>query len=715
MPDARSAIENLRTGTVDLVILDRMPGTERGVGLLEQIRSSHPEIPVILATGVRPPEDVTVPVLMKPWSAEDLRAIVLETLDKAIGAARDPLLVYTSLTEEQLDRARRVLGKLQNPKGLEEVVVELGYITRAELERVVRLRRSRLGLVELLLEDGHMTEAQAAAYREERERRPDADDFELLVESERIDEEAFLRALAVKHGFPYTEPSPYAVDHRQLGKTTLRYLNRQVALPVRIEDETLQVIVSRPLDHRLRSELERLFGMPIRIHACCGEKILDALKVLDRIRGNGSAEIVSLEYRMAEGAAAAEDAGEEAVQIVDHLLLRAIQVGASDLHVEPRQDGMRVRTRIDGRLRHLTDLPRESMLRVVSRIKVLAGLDIAERRLHQDGKFLVVTARGEVDIRVSSYGSIYGENLVLRLLDRNRGLIPLSGLGFAPRVEALVDEVILPRASGLVLVTGPTGSGKTTSMYSLLQHDLSPDEKVISAEDPVEYVLEGTIQCSVNEKTGPTFADSLRAMVRQDPDTIVVGEIRDPQTASMAFESALTGHKVFSTFHTENSVSAVIRLLEMGIEPFLIASTLSAVVSQRLVRKLCPGCAVPARPLRRQLRFLGLDRRDLEDVETLEGRGCSDCGETGFAGRIGVFEILIPDDDLRAAVLSKSSVSELDRLARRTPHFMSLQEDGLLKVSQGKTTLSELVTNVPPDPASRPLKDLRVVAGVRRQ
>ena len=350
---------------------------------------------------------------------------------------------------------------------------------------------------------------------------------------------------------------------------------------------------------------------------------------------------------------------------------------------------------------------------MTSRIKVLAGADISERRLHQDGKIFVKADRSEVDIRVSSYVSVHGENLVLRLLDRHRGLVPLDKLGFAPRVEALITDVILPSASGLVLITGPTGSGKTTTLYSLMQHSLDPEEVVISAEDPVEYVIDGVVQCNVNEKVGPTFVDSLRAIVRQDPDTIIVGEIRDEPTVKMAFESALTGHKVFSTFHTENAVAAIIRLLDMGVAPFLVSSTLSAIVAQRLVRRLCAACAAPARPTRQELTFLGMKRSSVIEAETWVGRGCDACHGSGYAGRIGVHEVLVPNDDLREAVLRRAPATELAALARQLPHFLSLQEDGLLKAVQKQTTLGELIGNVPRDLNARPLGDLRSVAGHR--
>ena len=411
---------------------------------------------------------------------------------------------------------------------------------------------------------------------------------------------------------------------------------------------------------------------------------------------------------------AADPGGREIIRAVDEMLLEAITIGASDVHIQPTDDGLRVRARVDGRVRPLMEFSQEMSGRAASRLKVLAGADISERPLHQDGKIFVRTDRSEVDIRVSSYVSVHGENLVLRLLDRNRGLVPLDRLGFAPKVETVITDIILPSASGLVLVTGPTGSGKTTTLYSLVQDSLDPEEIVISAEDPVEFVIDGIVQCNVNEKTGPTFVDSLRAMLRQDPDTIIVGEMRDDRTVKMAFESALTGHKVFSTFHTDNAVSAIIRLLEIGVAPFLVASALSAIVAQRLIRRVCKDCAEEARPTRQELRYLGLQRSSLDGLTFARGRGCARCGETGYRGRLGIHEVLIPGDDFKEAILTRAPARELETLARQTPQFMTLQEDGMLKATHHHTSIGELIANVPRDLDARPLSTLQGIAGVRR-
>jgi type IV pilus assembly protein PilB len=303
----------------------------------------------------------------------------------------------------------------------------------------------------------------------------------------------------------------------------------------------------------------------------------------------------------------------------------------------------------------------------------------------------------------------------MRLLDRQRGLVPLDDLGFETRVLAQVRDLVLRSSSGLVLITGPTGSGKTTTLYSFVDFVNDPSVKTISCEDPVEFVLEGVTQCSVNQKTGPTFAASLKAIVRQDPDNIVVGEVRDSVTAGLAVEAALTGHKVFSTFHTEDSLGAVVRLVDMEVEPFLVASTLSCVVAQRLVRKACERCSVPGEPSREDLRFLGLDRAMLAGSSLVKSPGCPACGGTGFKGRIGIHEVLLPDDDFRDAILRRAPSKELRKLARSLPGFLTLQESGVLRAMNGLTTLSEIVGNAPRDPAPRPPATLREIAGEGRQ
>jgi type IV pilus assembly protein PilB len=624
------------------------------------------------------------------------------------------LLSEYLVTEEQMARARRIGARLQNPKPVGEVLVELGQLPRSEYDRVVRLYRSQLSTFEILREDGALNESALATYEEVKSRDPERTDRDILVGDGLVTEEQYLLAFASKHGIPFIEPEAGLVDASLLSKVSVPYLIRNRVLPFRVADGHLTVIMADPLDNNLVSELEKSYAMPVKTWCATSSSIVQTLETLESLQSGQEQDVTTtLQYYDIEEAAQEDESGEGAIRMVDYLLFQAIRHGASDLHVEPLETRIRVRIRVDGVIRTLTDLPSDLAGRITSRIKVLSAMDIAERRLHQDGRFFVKIEGREVDIRVSSYASTFGETLVLRLLDRRRGLMPLDKLGLEPRILTMVREVALRDSSGLVLVTGPTGSGKTTSMYSFVDYINDDNIKIITAENPVEYILEGTTQCSVREKTGPTFADSLRAIVRQDPDVIVVGEIRDGTTANLAVEAALTGHKVLSTFHTEDAVSAVVRLLDMGIEPFLVSSTLTCIIAQRLVRQICEQCRRPGRHSRKDLRYMGLDVSDLARLPAFEGAGCPECEQTGYRGRIGVYEVLLLNDDFRDAILQRASSKDLRVLARQLRGFLTLHEAGLLKVASGAATLADVANRVPRDPGARPLATLTEAAAMR--
>lgn len=631
-------------------------------------------------------------------------------------AFEDLLLSERLITEDQLVRARRIADRLQNSKSVGEVLVDLGQVTRSEHDRVTRLYRSGLTPAYVLFEDGVLDRTDLARYEAARRDNPSATDREVLLRQDLVTEEQYLRALCEVNDIPYVEPDVSLVDTALLAEVSFPYLLKHHAMPLRVVDGHLNIVMSDPVNTTLIDELERTYGEPVRPCAAITAKIDEALHTLERLRQPGAVEVqTSLQYKGVEELGQDEDEGKGAVAIVDHLLLQAIDAGASDLHIEPLEKKVQARIRVDGVLRHLTDLPGDFAPRILSRVKVLARMDIAERRLHQDGRFFVETDGRDVDIRVSSYASLFGETLVLRFLDRRRGLIPLDNLGFEPMILGMLREIVLRASSGLVLITGPTGSGKTTTMYSFVDFTRDDSLKIISCENPVEYVLDGTAQCSVNEKTGPTFADSLRAIVRQDPDVIVVGEIRDGVTAELATEAALTGHKVFSTFHTDDGVATVLRLLEMKVEPFLVASTLTCVIAQRLVRRVCEHCRRPVEPSKRDMRFLGIDREYLRGVPLLAGAGCAECGGTGYRGRMGIHEVLLIDDDFRDAVLRRAPSKDLRHLAKKIPGFLTLEEDGLLKVAAGRTSLSEIADSVPRDCSLRDLADVKEVATLRRR
>jgi type IV pilus assembly protein PilB len=711
------ALELLATRPIDVVVSDQtMPGMN-GAELLAKVRERHPDVVRMTLTGLSDSKTVMAAVnqgevrrfLTKPWDADELRnclhdAVGERRLEREIALLRQEAV----LSPEQIERARRIAARLEKPKPIGEVLVELGQLARAEYERISKLHRSRLDLVSILREDGFVTEEGFAVYQEARRKTPGRPDRSLLVDAGLVTEEQYLHAVSAKHDIPLLDPEVGLVDTALLLKTSIPFLRKNGALPLRIVDGILTVVVSDPLNRQILTDLAGIYGVKVNACAAPSARIAEALATLERNRDEGSAGGgTSLQYREIQETPAADESGEGAVQIVDYLLLRSIELGASDLHIEPMNGKVRVRIRVDGVMRNLTDLPAEFAGKVLSRLKILAGADIAERRLHQDGRIFVKVEGREVDIRASIYATMFGETIVLRLLDRRRGLHPLEQLGFEPGVLSILREVVLRSSTGLVLITGPTGSGKTTTLYSFVDYVNDPSIKVITCEDPVEYVLDGIAQCSVNEKTGPTFADSLRAMVRQDPDVIVVGEIRDPLTSRLAVESALTGHKVFTSLHTEDSVGAVARLLDLGIEPFLVASTINTIVAQRLVRRVCPDCRRPAEASREDLRFLGLERSDFDGFGLVEGAGCPKCGGIGFKGRAGIHEVLLPDDDFRDAILNRSPSKVLRALARKLPGFLTLQEDGILKAVSGATTLSEVVTGAPRDQNARPPSALR--------
>lgn len=630
----------------------------------------------------------------------------------------EQLLIHEGLvTEAQVVRAQRMAKHMRRAARPADVLLETGHIARAEYERVLRIYRSSLTLPAILLEQSALNAEGINRFGELRAELPERDDRSLLVGAGLVTEEQFLQALALKHDLTYVVPDPGLVDALLLERVSLPYLQRRKLLPMNMAEGVLVAAMADPLDAEDLAVLERTFNVPVKPCAATEANILETLKALSQARtGRGAGDRTRVQYvEASEGSDDDVANSEGAVATLDYLLLRAVNMRASDLHVEPSEGRVRVRVRVDGVLQQLTDLPVAFGPQLVSRIKVISGADIAERRLHQDGRFYVELEGRTVDVRVSTYASVFGETVVMRLLDRQRGLLALENLGLEPRTLQTLREDTLRTSSGLLMVVGPTSSGKTTTLYSFVDYVNGPDVKTISCEDPVEYVLQGVTQCSVNSKTGPTFADSLRAIVRQDPDNIVVGEIRDKTTAGMAIEAALTGHKVFSTFHADDTVGATVRLAEMGVEPFLVSSTMTCALAQRLIRRLCPACKRPGSISREDLRFTGLERADLEDVTFFEAEGCPACQGTGYKGRAGIHEVLLPDDEFRDAILRRASSRELRTLARALPSFLTLLESGLLKAMSGQTTLTEIVGNAPHSTGTRKPKELREIAGLTRQ
>jgi general secretion pathway protein E len=482
-----------------------------------------------------------------------------------------------------------------------------------------------------------------------------------------------------------------------LKELPVKYLRQQVACPIAIDGSTVTVAAAEPDDPLLLDELQQRLGLTVHLRAAPVPAILEAI---ERAYGASTAlqkiveGIASPEGERAEDVEAdvnhLRDMAFEApvVRLVNLLIEGALAAEASDIHIEPFEDSLRVRNRIDGLLYDQEAPPRRLQAALTSRIKIMAELNIAERRLPQDGRIRVTAPGGRrVDIRVSAVPTIHGESIVMRLLDRASVFLPFDRLGFAPKT-ARAFESLIHRPHGIVLVTGPTGSGKTTTLYAALDKINRPDLKIITVEDPVEYQLKGVNQIPVRPKIGLSFASGLRHIVRQDPDVIMVGEIRDLETAEIAIQAALTGHLVFSTLHTNDAPGAVTRLQDMGCEPYLVSSVLSGVLAQRLVRRVCQACRAPDNPDPGELLALGVT--DATGVELFRGKGCDECRGTGYRGRMGIYELFRITDETRGLVVRKVPGGEIRRHAV-AQGMVTLREDAWTKACGGLTTVGEIL------------------------
>ena len=472
-------------------------------------------------------------------------------------------------------------------------------------------------------------------------------------------------------------------------------------IPVALLDSTLDVAFSDPLNPAHIDELGFIVKKNIRLvvaNPADIEKLIernygeDSGSVSDILKEIGAdAEIAREAQAATADAAVMADLADAApiVRFVNLVLFQAVQDRASDIHFEPFENEFKIRYRVDGALYEMSPPPKHLALPVISRIKVMSGLNISERRLPQDGRITFPMGNRMIDMRVSTLPTQFGESVVLRVLDRAAVNLEIESLGFPKYLYDYVTEVI-QRPNGIFIVTGPTGCGKTTTLYSCLRRVNVIDSKLLTAEDPVEYDIEGIMQVAINEAVGLTFSKSLRSFLRQDPDIIMVGEMRDLETAQISIQASLTGHLVLSTLHTNDSSGAVTRMIDMGVEPFLISSTLMAVLGQRLVRTTCKVCRTPFEPTESQLSLLNLSPHDLGDKVFYYGRGCSDCNDTGYKGRKGIFELLIINDAIRALINERAPTVVVRQKAVELG-MVTLREDGLRNIFEGDTTIEEVV------------------------
>jgi len=551
-----------------------------------------------------------------------------------------------------------------------------------------------MGIVEVLLDRGlitpdHLTEAMDL--RKKEGLRLDR----AMVELGCLSEETLLGVLSEQVAMPVVDLRNVDIDVQTLRMLPARLVYRKRLVPIARADGTLTVATNDPFDLYAFDELRLLTGLEIKPVLATAEEIAKVIKTYYGLGGETIDEMMSTDDLEVVGERAAEsedllEMAQEAsvIKLVNEIFLEAINERASDIHVEPYENELVIRYRIDGVLQNAS-VPaqiRRFQSAIISRIKIMANLNIAEKRLPQDGRIKLRVGGRQIDVRVSIIPMLFGEGVVLRLLDKARVLYSLPELGMAEETFGVFQELI-SRPHGIILVTGPTGSGKTTTLYAALQAIVSPDIKVLTVEDPVEYHLDGVNQIQVAPKIGLSFARGLRHILRHDPDVVMIGEIRDTETAEAAVQAALTGHLVFSTLHTNDACSAATRLLEMGIEPFLITSTLEAAMAQRLVRTICPACKEPYHPDRDRLPA----DFDLPDDEVLyRGAGCRRCRGTGFYGRTGLFELMGINDAIREEIMARAPVDRILAAAKKS-HLRLLREDGWMKVRNGVTTPQEVI------------------------
>jgi general secretion pathway protein E len=561
--------------------------------------------------------------------------------------------------------------------------------------------QKRLG--ELLREIAGVTEAQLEeALAQQRE--SGAPIGEVLITLRYVTREQFLEALARQFDLPFLSALPRtSVNSALLAKIPLSFAKRYELVPLLEDHGQVPVAISNPLNLHLIDDVRLLTGVPVTpvlasseaienvLHALyeqAQETAEEVIEDLDSTRLNQLAESIE---ETTDLLTATEDA--PIIRLLNSLMFRAVKERASDIHIEPYEREVVVRYRIDGVLHNVLTPPKRVHAALISRVKIMAGLDIAERRTPQDGRIGIRIGDREVDIRVSIIPVANGERAVLRLLDKEHLLLDLNQLGFSPEHRKRFDELIrLPH--GILLVTGPTGSGKTTTLYAALSQINTPDKNILTIEDPIEYQLKGIGQMQINPKIQLTFASSLRSILRQDPDVILVGEIRDAETAEISIHAALTGHLVFSTLHTNDASGAVTRLVDMGIEPFLVASSVVAIVAQRLVRTICSACRQSYAPLPEELARLGLSRPSTahggRSMTLARGEGCPSCAGSGYRGRVAIYEILVVDDQIRRLIMAKADAGAL-RDAAVSAGMRTLRIDGMAKVLQGVTTAEEVL------------------------
>jgi general secretion pathway protein E len=525
---------------------------------------------------------------------------------------------------------------------------------------------------------------------------------DVLIEKRYIKPEDVAKAISLQMGIPYVEDlKPDEIDPKMVTGLSIHFCRDHAVLPLSMTEDRVRVAIVDPLDYESIDSLRLHFKAHIDPVLTVRPKLEEAInQVFERsenmIKGLED-EPEDLDISLSETIDLLESSDDEApvIRFVNSLLFRAVKEKASDIHIEPYEKNVVVRFRIDGILYDVYTAPKRLHAAIASRIKVMAELNIAEKRIPQDGRVKVKLANREIDIRLNVVPVVHGERLVMRLLDKSSVVLDLKTLGFEDHIRSTIDE-LTNRKYGIFLVTGPTGSGKSTTLSACLKNILSPDKNIITVEDPVEYQLPGVGQIAVNAKVGLSFANGLRAILRQDPDVVMVGEIRDRETAEIAINASLTGHLVLSTLHTNDAPGAITRLIDMGIEPFLVASSVVGVLAQRLLRVACPHCSEDYEPTDEMLKTAAIDTQQLKDMFQLDKitlknvKGCHECRQTGYLGRTAIHELMVISENLRALILEEEDASSIRRAATKEG-LKTLRYSALEKLVTGQTTLEEII------------------------
>ncbi len=528
---------------------------------------------------------------------------------------------------------------------------------------------------------------------------------EALIRLGYADADDIMKAKAEQHGLAFVALQEIEIPASVIELVPESLARENIVMPLAQEGGIIRVIMHDPLDFETIDKLRFVLNRDIEVSLAPKEAIVEAI---NKYYGSSSSETESVDSMLQEFTDTAIDFAEDGgtstklgtsntleegdapvIRLVHLVIQEAVQQRASDIHIEPFADRVRIRYRIDGVLIERDNAPRRLLGAIVSRLKIMGSIDIAEKRRPQDGRIKILVAGKDIDLRVSIIPTTHGQSVVMRILDRDNIKVGLQDLGFGDedygRFKALIK-----RPNGILLVTGPTGSGKTTTLYAALNELNRPDVKIITAEDPVEYYLPGVNQCEVKAKIGMTFARIIRAMLRQNPNILLVGEIRDLETAETAIQASLTGHLVFSTLHTNDAPSAITRLVDIGIQPFLVASSVMAIMAQRLVRKVCPKCKVRYEPPAHILNGLGLRPEIVKKANFMKGKGCANCNKTGYRGRMGIYELMTMTSQIREMAFKGESTLNVRKMARKQG-MHTLFEDGMIKALKGQTTIDEVL------------------------